>query len=275
MGTMTLREHMGNAPGTRQVPVEQRWGAEQSTVGTRHFVPPEQVPQGNVLSPLDLVQGKHPGVRTCRKHVDPKEVIFYKGDPASQLFVILSGAVKVSAPSEDGKEITFGILGSGELFGEIGMLDEAEHTATVSALEPTELAVLDRHDFLHLLEAYPDLTLRLVMILCKRLRQASEVVEDLSFLTLPVRLAKKLLALARTYGRPTPQGVRIGLHLCQQELANLVSTTRESINKQLAVWQGQGLVTMEHGLLTIHRFQDLVSMANPQCSRGETTRAVG
>ena len=272
MGTLALREHSDHVPGTRRVPVGQRWGAEHSTVGTRHFVEPAQ---GNVLSPLDLVQGKHPEVRTGRRHLDTKGVIFYKGDPASQLFVILSGAVKVSAPSEDGKEITLGILGAGELFGEMGMLDGAEHTATVSALEPTEVAVLDRHDFLHMLASYPDFALRLVMILCTRLRQASEVVEDLSFLTLPVRLAKKLSALARTYGQPTPQGVRIGLHLCQQELANLVSTSRESINKQLALWQGQGLVTMEQGSLTILRLQDLATLANPQGSRSQTIRAVG
>ncbi len=252
MGMLSLREQHVKTPGMRRVPVRR-----------------------NFLSPLDLVGEKHPEVRTGRRHVDPKEVIFYKGDPARQLFVILSGAVKVSAPSEDGKEITFGILGSGEFFGEMGMLDGAEHTATVSALEPTELAVLDRRDFLHMLESHPDLALRLVMILCKRLRQAREVVEDLSFLTLPVRLAKKLSALAKIYGRPTPQGVRIGLHLCQQELANLVSTSRESINKQLAVWQGQGLVTMEQGSLTILRLQDLATLANPQGSRSQTIRAVG
>ncbi len=221
------------------------------------------------------LEGIDPSIRAGRKHVPAKSVILYKGDPADHLFVVLSGTVKVSAPSEDGKEITFGILGSGELFGEIGMLDDAEHTATVTALESTEVAVLDRQDVLRWVETSPAMALKLLAILCLRLRQTREIAEDLSFLTLPVRLAKKLKALAEAYGELTSKGVRIGLPLCQQELANLVGTTRESINKQLAVWQAEGIVTTEHGCLTIRRLTDLAALAGQRVSRGNITKAAG
>ncbi len=204
----------------------------------------------------------HPGpIRVVSKRAGPKEVLFFKGDPATHLYVIVSGKVKVSAPSEDGKEITFAILGPGELIGEIGVLKEGQHTATVTALEPTELAAIDRQDVRPLLHQYPAFGLRLITMLCDRLRQTSEIAEDISFLTLPVRLAKKLSALARTYGVPTTNGVKIGLPLCQQELANLVGTTRESINKQLALWHTEGLVSMSRGYLTIHRPEEMATFA--------------
>ena len=227
------------------------------------------------LSSLDQLEGVDPSIRRGRKYVPAKEVIVYKGDPAGQLFVIISGKVKVSAPSEDGKEVIFGILGPGELFGEMGILDGGEHQATVTALVSTELAVLDRQDVRRCLGAFPAMALKLLTILCRRLRQTSEIAEDLSFHTLPVRLAKKLSALAEAYGEPTSKGVRICLPLCQQELANLVGTTRESINKQLAVWQADGIITTEQGCLTIRRLTGLAALAGQGGSRGDRAKAAG
>ncbi len=135
------------------------------------------------------------------KRVPAKEILFYKGDPAGQLFVILSGKVKVSAPSEDGKEIIFGIFGPGELVGEMGVLEDADHTATVTALESTELAILERRDFFLLLEQSPAIAIRLLTILCERLRRTSEIVEDISFLPLPIRLAKNSLSSLKPMGK--------------------------------------------------------------------------
>jgi CRP-like cAMP-binding protein len=193
------------------------------------------------------------GGRTRR--VGAKELIVSKGDIATQLFFILDGRVKVSASSEDGKEIIFAILGPGELFGEIALIEGTEHSGSVQALEPTELRSFNRRDFLALLHDQPSFTLSLLTTVCSRLRSASELVEDISFLPLPVRLAKRLLALARSYGTPSGQGLRIELHLCQQELANMVSTTRESVNKQLAVWHKEGLISTRNGYLAITHLQ--------------------
>lgn len=193
------------------------------------------------------------GIRAISKTIAAKSVLFFKGDPATYLYIVVSGRVKVSAPSDDGKEITFAILGPGELVGEMGVFEETDHTATVTAMEPTELAVVNRHDFLCLVGQSPALALKLVAVLGDRLRRANEMAEDISFLALPVRLAKKLLALAHAFGHATPDGTRIGLQLCQQELANMVGTSRESINKQLSTWHAEGLVTQDRGYVTIHQ----------------------
>jgi len=193
------------------------------------------------------------------RHVASRQVIINKGAPATHLFIVVSGRVKVSASSEDGKEITFAILGPGEVVGELALLAGSEHSATVTALEPTELLVFERRDFLALLQGQPDFAVDLLTTVCTRLRCSTEMTEDLSFLPLPVRLAKKLVTLARAYGTSTSRGMRIGLHLCQQELANLVSTTRESVNKQLALWQAEGLVATEKGFLVIRDLPTFVS----------------
>ena len=184
-----------------------------------------------------------------------KELIFSKGDTATQLFLILNGRVKVSASSEDGREIIFGILGPGELFGEIALLEGTEHSGSVWTLEPTELLSFNRRDVSALLHDQPSFALSLLTTICSRLRRASELVEDIAFRPVPVRLAKRLLALARSYGIPCGQGIRIELRLCQQELADMVNTTRESVNKQLAVWHKEGLVATRKGYLVITDLQ--------------------
>lgn len=206
-------------------------------------------------SPFALMQALPPSSIGQIKRVVAKELILSKGDAATQLFFILNGRVKVSASSEEGKEIIFAILGPGELFGEIALIDGTEHTCSVWTLEPTELRSFNRQDFLALLHDQPSFALSLLMTVCSRLRKASELVEDISFLPLPVRLAKRLLALARSYGTPSRQGIRIELPLCQQELANMVNTSRESVNKQLAAWHKEGLLSTRKGYLAITHLQ--------------------
>ena len=202
-------------------------------------------------SPLALLHGVPIAADSHKRRTVAKELICSKGDAATRLFFILAGHVKVSASSEDGKEITFAILGPGELFGEIALIEGTKHSASVISLEPTELLTFDRRDFLALLRDQPSLALSLLTTVCARLRSASELAEDISFLPLPVRLAKCLLALARSHGIASGPGIRIGLHVCQQELANMVGATRESVNKQLAIWLKEGLIATRKGYLTI------------------------
>jgi CRP-like cAMP-binding protein len=166
-----------------------------------------------------------------------------------------SSARAIRQPKCSGKEIIFAILGPGELLGEIALMQGTEHSASVVALEPTDLLAFERKDFLELIHKDQNFALSLLTTVCSRLRGASELAEDLTFLPLPGRLAKRLLSLARTYGITSTPGVRIGLHLCQQELANMVGTTRESVNKQLALWQSEGLISMRKGYLTIRHVQ--------------------
>lgn len=218
--------------------------------GVARLPPVSSVPDMS-MSPWVLLHGLPTSAGGQTQQAVAKELIFSKGDAATRLFFILDGHVKVSASSEDGKEIIFAILGPGELFGEIALIEGTEHSASVITLEPTELLTFDRRVFLTLLRDQPSLALSLLTTVCSRLRRASELAEDISFLPLPVRLAKHLLALARSHGIPSRPGIRIGLHVCQQELANMVGTTRESVNKQLAVWHKEGLLSTRKGYLTI------------------------
>ena len=204
-----------------------------------------------LCSSLAIPERERPAVRVEVRKVPAREMIFDKGDPATEVFVVRSGKVKVSVPCEDGREIIFDIFGPGEIFGEIAVLQGTEHQATATALETTELEVMDRQEFLTLLEKCPETATKLLKILCARLCRANELAQEISFLPLPLRLAKKLWKLAKTYGVQTPRGIRINVQLYQQELGNLVGTSRESINKQLSLWQAEGLISMEQGCLII------------------------
>ena len=195
--------------------------------------------------------------RGRRRSYDAHETIFLKGDPGDRLYAILKGRVTISSVSAEGKEILLNILEEGELFGEIAMLDGKERTADARARTVSELLFIDRRDFFDFLTRHPDACFRLLGVLCTRLRWTSQIIEDAVFLDLPQRLAKKLLAFAEIYGEEEDDGVRIGLQLSQQELANIMGTSRESVNRQLNHWRELGLMTVNHGRITLIRPDDL------------------
>lgn len=199
-------------------------------------------------------------VSTTRR-LAPREVLFHKGDEASALYGVVRGRLKVTSAAPDGKELVFGLMDPGEVIGEIALLDSNPRSATVSAMEECELLTLHRRDFLPFLERHPGVAVRLAGVLARRLRRLSELTEDTLFLTLPSRLAKKLLALAAHYGSPTEHGVRIDVRLPQHELGELVGTSRESVNKQLRSWQHDGLVEVERGYITIRNLEGLEQVA--------------
>ena len=180
-----------------------------------------------------------------------REVIFNQGEPGRHMFIVITGTIRISILSEEGKEMTLGTLGPGDVFGEIALLDGKERTATVTAITACECLVLERQEFIPFLELHPQAAIKLLTALSARLRMTNEIIADTLFLNLPPRLAKKLLYLAKIHGQQTPQGLRINIKLSQQELGNLVATSRESINKQLRAWQEEGLLRLEHGYITI------------------------
>ncbi|MGH0031038.1 MAG: Crp/Fnr family transcriptional regulator [Myxococcota bacterium] len=198
---------------------------------------------------------------TSSRRLAEGEVLFRKGDPGRQLHGVVEGRLKISSSNPDGKEVVFGLSDPGDVTGEIALLDAGPRSATVVALAPTELLTLDRRDFLPFLESHPKVAIRLAEILAARLRRLSELAEDSVLLALSPRLAKKLVALARSYGRETPEGTRIELKLSQQTLGEMVGTSRESINKQLRAWASAGLVTVGPGRVTVCDLERLESLA--------------
>lgn len=188
---------------------------------------------------------------TTTKRLAAREELFHKGDPAAQVYVVAGGRLKVVTTSAEGDEVLLAILDEGEVVGELPLLTGGRRTASVVALEPCELLALARRDFLRFLREQPEVAIELLVVLAERLARTNEFAEDALFLGLPARLAKKLLHLAERYGEEGPAGTRIDLRLSQSELADLVGTTRESVNKQIRAWSEQGIVRMDRGEVTI------------------------
>jgi CRP-like cAMP-binding protein len=200
------------------------------------------------------------GVATTRR-LSAREELFHKGEPAAQVYVVASGRLKVTSTSSAGDDVVLNLLDVGEVVGDLPLLTGGRRTATVTALEPTELLVLERRDFLRFLRERPEAASAMLVVLAERLVRISEFVEDTVFLNLPARLAKKLLLLADSYGEPAADGVQLGLRLSQGELADLVGTSRESVNKQIRAWTEEGVVRMERGTITLLRPAALEQLA--------------
>src|SRR5262249_27374294 len=152
------------------------------------------------------------------RSVERATSIFAKGDPGSSLFAICRGTVKISVPSVDGHDAVFNLIGKGDIFGEIALLDGRPRTADAVAITDCELFIIERRDFLPLVREEPDIALKLIEILCARLRHTTEQAENLMFLHLPGRLAKTLLRLSDGNGLAGERKVAV----TQKELGNII-----------------------------------------------------
>lgn len=179
------------------------------------------------------------------------ETIFQKDDPGDSMMIVLAGRVKISNYSADGKEAVLNFIEPGQVFGEIALLDGRPRTADAAAMEATELFVLRRRELLPFLEQRPQVAIRLIEVLCTKLRNTTRMVEDVMFLNMGPRIARGLLRLAEDYGRRRGSAIRLDLKLNQRELGGYVGLARENINRQLKIWREEGLVTIEDGHITI------------------------
>jgi CRP/FNR family cyclic AMP-dependent transcriptional regulator len=195
--------------------------------------------------------------------VAAREELFHKGDAGTHVYAVVHGTLKVVTTSEEGDDLVFDLLGPGAMIGELAVLCNAERSASVVALSACELLVIERRDLFAFLRSHPEASLALMAVLAQRVRSLSELLEDTLFLNLPVRLAKKLVALAESHGQRTAEGVRIDLKLSQGEWGDLVGATRESINKQLRAWTDEGLIRVDSGYIVIRRPERLASLAGP------------
>jgi CRP/FNR family cyclic AMP-dependent transcriptional regulator len=197
---------------------------------------------------LDLLLGA-----TTTKRLAPKEILFRKGDPGNQLYGILSGSLKVMATGSDGKDVMFTLMGRGEVIGEISLLDSGERSATVVAVEQTELLTLHRRELIPFLESHPHAAIGLAGVLAARVRRLSERTEDRQTMPLAGRMAKRLISLSEQYGKHPIVGGPVEVRLPQQDLADLVGTSRESVNKQLRAWEEEGIVQIGRGRVILKR----------------------
>ncbi len=198
---------------------------------------------------------------TTTKKLKPKEVLCRKGDPGNQLYGILAGSLKVTTTGTDGKDVMFGLMGPGEVIGEIALLDGEERSATVTAVESTELLTLHRRELIPFLERNPQAAISLACVLAARVRQLSDRAEDRQTLPLPGRLAKRLLSLSESHGKRPIVGGPVEVRMPQQDLADLVGTTRESVNKQLRAWEQEGIVELGRSRVVLKKPQALERVA--------------
>ena len=177
------------------------------------------------------------------RSVSPGTRIFEKGDPGTSLFAVLRGTVKISNQSADGKDAVLNMIPAGGIFGEIALLDGQPRTADAFAVSECELMQIDRRDFVPLVTQNPEIALKLIEILCGRIRRTSEQVEDMTFLDRPGRLAKTLLWLSAQSGASPTRKISI----TQREIGQIIGMSRESTNKQLREWEDKKWVKLERG----------------------------
>ena len=169
------------------------------------------------------------------------EVVFHRGDPGDTLHIVRRGRLKIVAPTDSGEEAVLTILGPGDLFGEITLLDGGPRSATVIALEVVETATLSRRDFLELLHRSPAAVEILLAAMAGTIRRLTDEVTDLMFRDLRSRLAKKLIELAEAHGSPRDDGtLEIQAPLTQEELAGLIGATRPRVNGLLGFFEEHG-----------------------------------
>ncbi len=189
--------------------------------------------------------------RTRLRQYRPGTTIFHRDDPGTTLHIVVRGVVKLVLASAEGREVTVGIANEGDCFGELALLNGGERSASAVALEATETLTLERDSFTALLSRHPEVATALLGVLGERLRRTDDLVQDILFLDLPGRLAKQLLALADEHGVQTAQGLRIDLRLNQSELAALVGSTRESVNRCLNAYADRGILAIDRDTITL------------------------
>jgi CRP/FNR family transcriptional regulator/CRP/FNR family cyclic AMP-dependent transcriptional regulator len=185
------------------------------------------------------------------------EVIFHRDDPGQVMYIIKEGKVKNSLTSQDGQEVALAVLGLGECFGELAILDGAPRSTDAVAMERLEVYSLQRQDFINAVLKQPKIAIQVMRVLSQRLRQTDQQIEDLLFLDVYGRVAKKLLELSESHGVPTPKGVRIELRLTQQELASMVGASRESVNKVMGYFTDKRYVMTDKHKITLMKLADL------------------
>lgn len=171
--------------------------------------------------------------------------IFNQGDSGDNLFIIRSGKVKIFTLSPYGKEVILAVMGEGDIFGELSVLDGQPRSASATAIEAAEVLSLDRDDFLAFLRSDPEAAIQTCIALADRLRRTDGIVGDIVFLDLPARLAKLFLDFAAKEPLSTGRSVEFTLTLNQSELANMVGTTRQSVNRVLSNWQDAGFIRLQ------------------------------
>ncbi len=184
-----------------------------------------------------------------------------RGSPPDEWCGVAKGSVRVSSVSLSGKQITLTYVEPGVWFGDISLFDGLPRTHDANAHGATTLLIVHKPDFQHILHRHVELYDALLRLNCRRLRLMFDVVEDLNTRPLGARLAKQILLLARSYGVPEGEEIRIGLQLAQEDLAQLLGASRQRVNQELKAFERDGAVRIEQTRLVVLRKEKLLAIA--------------
>jgi len=173
------------------------------------------------------------------------DILFREGDSGDRLYLVVDGKVKLGRSSPDGRENLLAVLGPGQMFGELSLFDPGPRSATATAVTDVTMGSLGHDELSPWLTGHPDVARGLLHQLAARLRRTNEVVGDLVFSDVPGRVAKALLDLSSRFGRKADDGVHVHHDLTQEELAQLVGASRETVNKALADFANRGWLRLE------------------------------
>ena len=183
--------------------------------------------------------------------------LFYEGDPGDQLYFIVSGKMKLGRTASDGRENLVAVMGPGEIFGEMALFDPSPRSTSATAVSETRLDGLKHENLRKVIQRSPEVSAQLLQALARRLRRTNENLADLVFSDVPGRVAKALLDLADRFGRPATDGILVAHELTQEELAQLVGASRETVNKALAEFVQRGWIRLEARAVVILNLQRL------------------
>ncbi|MBT8356673.1 MAG: Crp/Fnr family transcriptional regulator [Desulfobacterales bacterium] len=207
-----------------------------------------KIPLFNSLSDSDL-ENLSESVRL--QSLKKGQTLFRKGDEGSSLYIIKQGTIKIVLPSRLGDEVIVTMFSAGDFLGEMALFDGKPRSADALAMEPSQIYVLNRNDFLIFLQSNINAMKSILSQLTNRLRNTDDFLESTCFLSVSARLAKKLLELAESYGQNDGDKVYIDLSLTQKEIGDMIGSTRESINKELKILRDKGLITMQENKIQI------------------------
>ncbi len=197
-----------------------------------------------------------------------RKEIFSQGDQGDSMYILLEGKVKISTFSSTGKETVLSFFGPGDVLGEIALLDEGPRTASAYVLEETRALHLVRKDFLPFIERHPRIAQQIISVICQRLRQTDMFIEEMVTMQAGPRLARALLRLVDTHGVAQDDGhVLIKLKLSQSNLGAHAGLMRENVNRQLKLWEEEGMLTNKNGAITIFDVEALEEVIESAATR--------
>ncbi|MBI6546978.1 MAG: Crp/Fnr family transcriptional regulator [Cyanobacteria bacterium NC_groundwater_1444_Ag_S-0.65um_54_12] len=198
---------------------------------------------------------------TGEKNYSKRSIIFHEGDAGDTLYILKSGRVKISKITEDGREKTLTIMQPGDFFGEMAIFDSLPRSATAEVIDDqATVFAVNKRDFERIILENPQIALKIMRDLTRRIRQVNQQVEDLAFKDVHERVASTLCSLSKIEGRPLAGSkILINLKMTHQDLANMVGSSRETVTRALNRLQDQEIISISHQQITINRLDLLAA----------------